>query len=91
VNPQDKTPEDKTLTDLAIQIDQWLRAQNGSGNNDQLAGILRTVLKLAQDNADRGDLKILNRAMQELRHAFRIFALTKVPPWQLISIISSPV
>jgi uncharacterized protein (TIGR00730 family) len=74
VKPQDKAPEDKTLTDIALQIDEWLRAQNGSGNNDQFAGILRTVLKLAQDNADRGDLKILNRSMQELRHAFKIFA-----------------
>lgn len=64
----------KTLVDFVSEIDAWLRAQNGAGNEDQFAGILRTVLKLAQDNADRGDLKILNRAMQELRHAFRIFA-----------------
>ena len=63
-----------TLADLGAQIDEWLRAQNDSVNADQFAGILRTLLKLAQDNAERGDLKILNRAMQELRHAFRIFA-----------------
>ena len=62
------------LTDIVAQIDQWLRERNGSGNEDQFAGILRTVVKLAEDNAGRGDLKILNRAMQELRHAFRIFA-----------------
>lgn len=56
------------------QIDEWLRTQNGSGKEDQFARILRTVVKLAGDNAGRGDLRILSRAMQELRHAFRIFA-----------------
>ena len=64
----------KTLADIVAQIDAWLQAQNGAGNADQLAGIMRTVVKLSQDETDRGDLKILNRAMQELRHAFRIFA-----------------
>jgi uncharacterized protein (TIGR00730 family) len=65
----------KTLTEMLNEIDDWLQAQqNGSGNADQYAGILRTVLKLAQDNAGRGELKILNRSLQELRHAFRIFA-----------------
>ena len=64
----------KTLADIVEQIDQWLAAQDRSGNADQFAGILRTVVKLSHDDAGRGDLKILNRAMQELRHAFRIFA-----------------
>jgi uncharacterized protein (TIGR00730 family) len=70
---QTETPA-RSLADLTAEIDSWLRAQNGSDNQDQFAGILRTVLKLAQDNADRGDLKIVNRALQELRHAFRVFA-----------------
>jgi len=64
----------KTLADLGAQIDEWLRSQNDFVNADQFAGILRTLLKLAQDNTERGDLKILNRSMQELRHAFSIFA-----------------
>jgi len=66
--------QNKTLADLGAQIDEWLRTQNDFVNADQFAGILRTLLKLAQDDAERGDLKILNRAMQELRHAFRVFA-----------------
>jgi uncharacterized protein (TIGR00730 family) len=66
--------QNNSLAEIVTQIDEWLRARNGSGEDEQLAGILRTVVKLAQDNAARGDLKILNRALQELRHAFRIFA-----------------
>ena len=66
--------QNRTLADLGAQIDEWLRAQNDFVNADQFAGILRTLLKLAQDDTERGDLKILNRAMQELRHAFRVFA-----------------
>ena len=64
----------KSLADLGAQLDEWLREQKDYVNADQFAGILRTLLKLAQDNAERGDLKILNRTLQELRHAFRIFA-----------------
>lgn len=64
----------KNLADIVAQIDDWLQAQNGCGSAAQFAGILRTVVRLSKDNARRGDLKILNRAMQELRHAFRIFA-----------------
>jgi uncharacterized protein (TIGR00730 family) len=67
-------PQPKTLVEIVAQIEDWLEAQDRSGNADQFAGILRTVVRLANDDAGRGDLKILNRAMQELRHAFRIFA-----------------
>ena len=66
--------KDKTLADLTAEIYEWLQTQNGTGNQAQYAGILRTLLKLSQDNTGRGDLKIVNRALQELRHAFRIFA-----------------
>ncbi len=66
--------QNKSLADLGAQIEAWLESQNDFVNADQFAGILRTLLKLAQDNAERGDLKILNRTLQELRHAFRIFA-----------------
>ena len=64
----------KNLTELAGEIESWLKSQNDFVNADQFAGILRTLLKLAQDNTERGDLKILNRTLQELRRAFSIFA-----------------
>ena len=67
-------PKNKPIADLGWQLDEWLRGQSDYVNADQFAGILRTLLKLAQDDAERGDLKILNRTLQELRHAFRIFA-----------------
>src|ERR671923_744252 len=67
----------RPLADLGAQLDEWLRAQKDYVNADQFASILRTLLKLAQDNAERGDLKILNRTLQELRHAFRVF-----PPYR---------
>jgi uncharacterized protein (TIGR00730 family) len=65
--------EQQSIPDLVADIEAWLRARNGNGNADQFAGILRTVVKLAEDNATRGDLKIINRALQELRHAFKVF------------------
>jgi uncharacterized protein (TIGR00730 family) len=39
-----------------------------------LAELRESVEGLAEDGADRGDLKILARALRELRHSFRIFA-----------------
>lgn len=65
--------QNKNLNELISQVEESLRTQ-APGKADQLAGLLRTIIRLAEDKADRGDLKILNRAMQELRHAFRIFA-----------------
>ena len=36
--------------------------------------IATTAFKLVEDGAIRGDMKILNSAMKELRHSFRLFA-----------------
>jgi len=51
-----------------------LVAQAGSSENaDLYAQMIRTALKLQRENIDRGDLKILNTSLKELRWAFRIF------------------
>ncbi len=43
--------------------------------SDQIiAEMHRTVDRLAEDGADRGDIKILARALRELRHSFRVLA-----------------
>jgi len=62
-----------SLESIEAQINEWLRAQPLTGNEDLIADMLRTVLKLAGDEASRGDLKILSRALKELRYAFKLF------------------
>jgi uncharacterized protein (TIGR00730 family) len=44
------------------------------GNADLIQDLLFTVTKAAKSNLDRGELKILNTALRELRYAFKVFA-----------------
>ena len=46
----------------------------GSPHAEFLQEMIHTILRLAEDQADRGDIKILNAALRELVYAFRIFA-----------------
>src|SRR5512142_3064617 len=62
------------LAGIEAQLTEWLRAQSGAGNEVLIAEMLRTVLKLEIEETSRGDLKVLNRALKELRYAFKIFA-----------------
>ncbi len=43
-------------------------------NHDLLADMMVTITRLAADGCGRGELKILNRAVKELRYAFKTFA-----------------
>ncbi|MHC4548289.1 MAG: LOG family protein [Planctomycetota bacterium] len=42
--------------------------------SDYVRQIIVSALRLIRDRASRGDLKLMNSALKELRHAFRIFA-----------------
>ena len=66
-------PSKASLASIDAQIGEWLLDQPLNGNEDMIADMLRTVLKLAGDEASRGDLKILSRALKELRYAFKLF------------------
>lgn len=63
-----------TLELLEPELLERLDRSRGSPNEDLISEMIRTVLKLAEDEASRGDLKILNRALKELRYAFKVFA-----------------
>ncbi|MFQ5590117.1 MAG: LOG family protein [Phycisphaerae bacterium] len=43
-------------------------------DEDLLFQMMVTLCRLAADGTDRGDLKLLNQALKELRYAFKIFA-----------------
>ncbi|MBI1977914.1 MAG: TIGR00730 family Rossman fold protein [Candidatus Omnitrophica bacterium] len=56
------------------QAVQKLIEQAGGGQeSDLLAQMVTTVLKLQDEQVDRGDLKILNTTLKELRWAFRLY------------------
>ena len=43
-------------------------------NPDLIFELAVSAIRLARDRADRGDLKIANAALKEMRHAFHVFA-----------------
>jgi uncharacterized protein (TIGR00730 family) len=49
-------------------------------NEDLLHQMIITICRLAADGADRGDLKILNTSLAELRYSFKIFAPYRKTP-----------
>jgi hypothetical protein len=69
---------DAPLKAMEEQVEAWLNAPEGPPNRDLIAQMFRTLRKLVDDEASRGDLKILNRALRELRYAFKIFGPHRV-------------
>jgi uncharacterized protein (TIGR00730 family) len=55
-------------------IRRLVEGTGGSPHAEFLQEMIQTILRLAEDHADRGDIKILNVALRELVQAFRIFA-----------------
>jgi uncharacterized protein (TIGR00730 family) len=49
------------------------RADPEARNQDLVFELVASALRLARDHADRGDLKIANAALKELRYAFHVF------------------
>lgn len=45
--------------------------------DELIAEMHRTVDRLGEDGADRGDIKLLARAMREMRHSLRVFAAVR--------------
>src|SRR4051812_14867349 len=63
-----------SLNDLVREVDEWLKEEPASANQDLLAEMLYMVLDLAKRDLDRGDLKVLVRSLREMRRAFNLFA-----------------
>ena len=54
-------------------IDSFMQELPPYAHRDLLREVVVTVVKLAEQNAQRGDLKILRSAVKELRYAYKIF------------------
>jgi uncharacterized protein (TIGR00730 family) len=59
------------IDDIVLDL---IRRAGRTDSPDLIREIATTAFKLVGDGASRGDLKILNSAMKELRYAFRLFA-----------------
>jgi uncharacterized protein (TIGR00730 family) len=72
-------------------IRAFLQQFGGTENDDLLYQMLVTICRLAQDDTDRGDLKLLNTALKELRYSFKIFrAYADVPKVSIFGSARTP-
>jgi len=58
----------------ARAIEEFLDRFAPSADRDLLADMMVTICRLSADKTDRGELKLLTKAMKELRYAFKVFA-----------------
>lgn len=52
---------------------EWIQAQGGGYNEDIVADIIENGLKMLQDVRSRGDARVIQSAIRELRYQFRLF------------------
>jgi hypothetical protein len=73
-SPQASPSREEFRRGRAEAIKNLLDAYAPGENGDLLAQMMVTVCRLAEDGADRGDLKMLNTALSELRYSLKVFA-----------------
>jgi len=73
-NPEEFNAWDpKILQQIDALITLATPTREGTDNQDLVREMIVTALKTEYSQLDRGDVKILNRALRELRYGFRIF------------------
>jgi hypothetical protein len=68
--PRRRLEAEEILGDLR----EVLAERSADESSQILLDLLRSSVKLMRDRPHRGDLKMLNQALKELRYAFRVFA-----------------
>lgn len=59
--------------ELRRRINDLIAYKGGGHNPDLVADIIESALKLLTDVEDRGDVRVIQTAVRELRYAFRLF------------------
>jgi uncharacterized protein (TIGR00730 family) len=59
---------------LKAKVDELIRFAGGGHNEDLVEDIIVTALKLLKDVEHRGDVRVIQTAVRELRYAFKMFA-----------------
>ncbi|HYG21919.1 MAG TPA: LOG family protein [Verrucomicrobiae bacterium] len=67
----ERTPADP---ELRRRIQELIQFKGGGYNQESVADIIESALKLLHDVQDSGDVRVIRTAIRELRYAFRLFA-----------------
>jgi len=67
----EKPPADP---ELRRRVQELIAYKGGGHNEENVADILENALKLLSDVEDRGDVRVIQTALRELRYAFKLFA-----------------
>lgn len=67
---RDKNPGDPKIQRL---IQELIQLKGGGHNEDLVADIVENALKLLKDVQHRGDVRVIQTALRELRYAFKLF------------------
>ncbi len=67
----DRPPQDP---ELRRRIAELIAYKGGGHNPDLVSDVIENALKLLKDVEHRGDVKVIQTAVRELRYAFRLFA-----------------
>ena len=65
--------------ELDATITELVAAASANDNADLIAEIVTTALKLHRDGAPRGDLKLVNTALKEIRYSMLVFSRHSEP------------
>ena len=60
--------------ELTRRIAELIALKGGGHNTDLVADIIENALKLMRDVEHRGDVRVIQTALRELRYAFKLFA-----------------
>jgi uncharacterized protein (TIGR00730 family) len=60
--------------ELRRRVQELIDYKGGGYNQDRVADIIESALKILKDVQDSGDVRVIQTAIRELRYAFRLFA-----------------
>ena len=69
-----KTEKPPVDLELKRRIQDLIDYKGGGYNQENVADIIESALKLLKDVEDTGDVRVIQTAIRELRYAFKLFA-----------------
>ncbi len=70
----ERTERGTADAELKRRIEELIAFRGGGHNSELVADVIENGLKLLTDVQDRGDVRVIQTALRELRYAFRLFA-----------------